>query len=55
MLVPYTPLADLSEEEKRRVAIAQPKNGFVIVNGKAISVNELKAQAKPTVRQNLFE
>jgi hypothetical protein len=55
MLVPYTPIAELSEEEKRRAASQQPKDGFIIVNGKVVNVNELKAQAKPPVRQNLFE
>ena len=58
MLVPYTPISELSEEEKRKATAQQcfvPKDGFIIVNGKVVNVNELKGLIKPPVRQNLFE
>ena len=58
MLIQYTPIAELSEEEKNAVKAtmhAGKQNSFVIINGKTISINELKAQTKPPIRQKLFE
>lgn len=58
MLVPYTKVSDLSEDEKKRLMttpLNTVKSGFVMVNGKAVSVSELRGTPQPAVRQNLFE
>jgi hypothetical protein len=57
MLVQYTKVSELSEDEKKRLHAVQAKNGFVQVNGKVVSVNELQGlkPAQPQVPQKLFE
>lgn len=58
MLVPYTPVSELSEEQKKKLkSQAQIKSGFVVVDGKVVSTNELRGLQASTekVRQNLFE
>ena len=58
MLVPYTPISELTEEEKKRLKKMQlPKTGFVNIDGKVVSANEAQTlkPSTPAVRQNLFE
>lgn len=55
MLIPLTPVSALSEEEKRKALAMAQNQKIVVVNGKTVSVNELKAASKPAVRQALFE
>lgn len=56
MLVPYKSINELSEEQKKALKNAPlPASGFVMVDGKPVSVTELKSISTPLVRQNLFE
>lgn len=58
MLVPYTPVSELSEEQRKKLKQTNPQSGFVIVDGKVVSTNELRGLQQPpaqSVRQNLFE
>lgn len=55
MLIPLTPVSELSEEDKRKALATAQNQKIVMVNGKPVSVTELKGSAKPPVRQNLFE
>lgn len=57
MLVPYTPVSDLTEDQKKRLKAADLSKGFTIIDGKVVSTNEVKGTlpAAPAQRQNLFE
>jgi hypothetical protein len=57
MLVQYTPVAELSEDQKKRLnttPLSSVKSGFVTIDGKVVSVSELRGTSQPSVKQNLF-
>lgn len=57
MLVQYTPVSELSEDQKKRAKqSANQQDGFTIIDGKVVSLSELKGKAPQTAqKQNLFE
>ena len=55
MLVPYTPLSELSEAEKRKALNAPRDKSFVVLGDKVVNLKELQKPPVPPVRQKLFE
>jgi len=59
MLIPLTPVSQLTEEEKRALrAQMQTKNRTATVGGKIVNLDELRdlqPPVQPAVRQKLFE
>lgn len=57
MLVPYTPVSELTEEQKKRLKSADLSKGFTIIDGKVLNTNEVKSvlPPSPAQRQHLFE
>jgi hypothetical protein len=56
MLIPYNKIAELTEEQKKRLKQVQLKadDKFVTIDGKVISINEFKSLTGGQTKQNLF-
>lgn len=59
MLMPYTSVKDLTEDQKKRlksVAATGQKDGFTVIDGKVVKMSEVNELApRASQRQVLFE
>lgn len=53
MLVPFTPIKELTEAEK--AAALKSTGAFAVLGDKVVNLKELQKPAVPPVRQALFE